>query len=118
MSGYQETLTDPSYHRQVVVSDGPARRQHRRQRRGPRVLAHLGVRVRRPRPRAPSSNWRAQRSLDEELVKHGGSASPASTPAPSPATCANAVRCGSASSPARPSPTTPRCSPRSATRPR
>jgi len=28
MSGYQETLTDPSYHRQIVVATAPDR-QHR-----------------------------------------------------------------------------------------
>ena len=26
MTGYQETLTDPSYHRQIVRHDGPAHR--------------------------------------------------------------------------------------------
>ena len=29
MTGYQETLTDPCYHRQVVVHDRAAHRQHR-----------------------------------------------------------------------------------------
>ena len=53
MSGYQETLTDPSYHRQVVVQTAPADRQHRRQRRGRRVEPHLGRRLRRPRPGPP-----------------------------------------------------------------
>ena len=33
MTGYQETLTDPSFHRQVVVQTAPAHRQHRSQRR-------------------------------------------------------------------------------------
>jgi carbamoylphosphate synthase small subunit len=28
MSGYQETLTDPSYYRQVVGRHGTAHRQH------------------------------------------------------------------------------------------
>ena len=71
MTGYQETLTDPSYHRQVVVHDRAAHRQHRRQRRGPRVGPHLGRRLRRPRPRPRPSNWRSQRSLDDELERQG-----------------------------------------------
>ena len=45
-------------HRPVVPppgrrDDGPARRQHRHERRGPGVLEDLGERVRRPRPRPP-----------------------------------------------------------------
>lgn len=51
MTGYQETLTDPSYHRQIVVMTAPPRRQHRRQRRGYRVLEDLGRGLRGPRPR-------------------------------------------------------------------
>src|SRR3712207_7573913 len=67
MSGYQETLTDPSYHRQVVVATAP----------------HIGNTgwndeddestriwvagyVVRDAARVPSS-WRSRRSLDEEL---------------------------------------------------
>ena len=50
MTGYQETLTDPSYHRQVVVQTAPHDRQHRRQRRGRRVRPDLGRRLRRARP--------------------------------------------------------------------
>ena len=50
MTGYQETLTDPSYHRQVVVHDRAAHRQHRRQRRGRRVRPDLGGRLRGARP--------------------------------------------------------------------
>jgi carbamoyl-phosphate synthase small subunit len=42
MTGYQETLTDPSYHGQVVVQTSPH-----------------------------TSNWRAQRTLDELLVADG-----------------------------------------------
>ena len=71
MSGYQETLTDPSYHRQVVLATAP----------------HIGntgwndedgesskiwvagyiVRDTSPRP----SNWRSSHSLDTELEKQG-----------------------------------------------
>ena len=43
MTGYQETLTDPSYHRQVVVDDRAAHRQHRRQRRGRRSRGRIWV---------------------------------------------------------------------------
>ena len=53
MTGYQETLTDPSYHRQVIVMTVAARRQHRRQHRGRREHPHLGRRLRRARPRDP-----------------------------------------------------------------
>jgi carbamoyl-phosphate synthase small subunit len=71
MTGYQETLTDPSYHRQVVVMTAPH-------------IGNTGVNdedgesariwvsgyvVRDPAP-APSS-WRARRSLDDELDAQG-----------------------------------------------
>jgi carbamoyl-phosphate synthase small subunit len=71
MTGYQETLTDPSYYRQVVVQtaphigntgvndeDGESRR-----------IWVSGYVVRDPSPR-PSS-WRSQRSLDDELQAQG-----------------------------------------------
>ncbi len=67
MTGYQETLTDPSYHRQVVVmtaphvgntgvndEDGESRR-----------IWVSGYVVRDPARR--TSSWRATRSLDDEL---------------------------------------------------
>jgi carbamoyl-phosphate synthase small subunit len=71
MSGYQETLTDPSYHRQIVVATSP----------------HIGNTgwndeddesgriwvagyVIRDAARVPS-NWRSRRSLDEELKAQG-----------------------------------------------
>jgi carbamoyl-phosphate synthase small subunit len=71
MTGYQETLTDPSYHRQVVVQTAPH-------------IGNTGVNdddaesariwvagyVVRDPARRPSS-WRAQRSLDEELARQG-----------------------------------------------
>jgi carbamoyl-phosphate synthase small subunit len=71
MTGYQETLTDPSYYRQVVVQTAPH-------------IGNTGVNdddaestriwvagyvVREP-TRVPSS-WRSQRSLAEELARHG-----------------------------------------------
>ncbi|MFE6102747.1 glutamine-hydrolyzing carbamoyl-phosphate synthase small subunit [Streptomyces laurentii] len=71
MTGYQETLTDPSYHRQVVVMTAPH-------------VGNTGVNDEDPEsariwvagyvvrdPARVSSNWRAQRSLDEELRHQG-----------------------------------------------
>ncbi|WP_217141088.1 glutamine-hydrolyzing carbamoyl-phosphate synthase small subunit [Streptomyces sp. AC627_RSS907] len=71
MTGYQETLTDPSYHRQVVVMTAPH-------------VGNTGVNdddmesgkiwvagyVVRDPARVPSS-WRSTRSLDEELAAQG-----------------------------------------------
>jgi carbamoyl-phosphate synthase small subunit len=71
MTGYQETLTDPSYHRQVVVMTAPH-------------VGNTGVNdfdmesariwvagyVVRDPARIPSS-WRSARSLDDELAAHG-----------------------------------------------
>src|SRR5215210_4795289 len=71
MAGYQETLTDPSYHRQVVVATAP----------------HIGNTgwndeddessriwvagyVVRDAARVPS-NWRSRRSLQDELIAQG-----------------------------------------------
>jgi carbamoyl-phosphate synthase small subunit len=71
MTGYQETLTDPSYHRQIVVQTAPH-------------IGNTGINdedgesgriwvggyvVRDPSPR-PSS-WRSRRGLAEELVAQG-----------------------------------------------
>ncbi|WP_030294593.1 glutamine-hydrolyzing carbamoyl-phosphate synthase small subunit [Streptomyces katrae] len=71
MTGYQETLTDPSYHRQVVVMTAPH-------------VGNTGVNDEDPEssriwvsgyvvrdPARIPSNWRSQRSLDEELVRQG-----------------------------------------------
>lgn len=71
MTGYQETLTDPSYHRQVVVMTAPH-------------VGNTGVNDEDPEskriwvagyvvrdPARVSSNWRARRSLDEELRSQG-----------------------------------------------
>ncbi|GAA3286992.1 glutamine-hydrolyzing carbamoyl-phosphate synthase small subunit [Streptomyces lavendulae] len=71
MTGYQETLTDPSYHRQVVVMTAPH-------------VGNTGVNDEDPEssriwvsgyvvrdPARVPSNWRSRRSLDEELVKQG-----------------------------------------------
>ncbi|WP_425953581.1 glutamine-hydrolyzing carbamoyl-phosphate synthase small subunit [Xylanimonas sp. McL0601] len=71
MTGYQETLTDPSYHRQIVVMTAPH-------------IGNTGVNDEDPEsgriwvagwivrdPARRVSNWRAQRSLDEELAAQG-----------------------------------------------
>ncbi|TQJ51057.1 carbamoyl-phosphate synthase small subunit [Phycicoccus sp. SLBN-51] len=71
MTGYQETLTDPSYHRQVVVmtaphvgntgvndEDGESRR-----------IWVAGYVVRDPALRP--SNWRSRRTLEDELREQG-----------------------------------------------
>jgi carbamoyl-phosphate synthase small subunit len=71
MSGYQETLTDPSYHRQVVVMTAPH-------------VGNTGVNDDDPEssriwvsgyvvrdPARIPSNWRSARSLDEELRAQG-----------------------------------------------
>jgi carbamoyl-phosphate synthase small subunit len=71
MTGYQETLTDPSYHRQVVVMTAPHvgntgindedPESHR--------IWVAGYVVRDP-ARRPSS-WRSRRTLDDELAAQG-----------------------------------------------
>ncbi len=71
MTGYQETLTDPSFHRQIVVMTAPH-------------IGNTGVNPEDPesgriwvsgwvvRDRARrASNWRAERTLDEELELQG-----------------------------------------------
>lgn len=71
MSGYQETLTDPSYHRQIVVATAPqigntGWNGEDAESRGDRIWV-AGYAVRDPSPRA--SNWRATGTLDDELVR-------------------------------------------------
>jgi carbamoyl-phosphate synthase small subunit len=71
MTGYQETLTDPSYHKQIVVMTAPH-------------IGNTGVNdadnesakiwvagfvVR--NPSSLTSNWRAQNDLEAELIKQG-----------------------------------------------
>jgi carbamoyl-phosphate synthase small subunit len=71
MTGYQETLTDPSYHKQIVVMTAPH-------------IGNTGVNdfdnesekiwvagfvVR--NPSSLTSNWRAQNDLEAELVNQG-----------------------------------------------
>ncbi|MGW5028987.1 glutamine-hydrolyzing carbamoyl-phosphate synthase small subunit, partial [Streptomyces albidoflavus] len=71
MTGYQETLTDPSYHRQVVVMTAPHVGNTGVNDEDPesRRIWVSGYVVRDPARRA--SNWRSQRSLDEELERQG-----------------------------------------------
>jgi carbamoyl-phosphate synthase small subunit len=71
MTGYQETLTDPSYHRQIVVQTAPQIGNtgwNDEDDESSRIWV-AGYAVRDP-ARMPSS-WRARRSLDEELRRQG-----------------------------------------------
>jgi carbamoyl-phosphate synthase small subunit len=73
MSGYQETLTDPSYHRQIVVATAPqigntGWNHEDGESRGDKIWV-AGYVVRDPSPRA--SNWRATGTLDDELIRQG-----------------------------------------------
>jgi carbamoyl-phosphate synthase small subunit len=71
MTGYQETLTDPSYHRQVVIQTAPHIGNTGVNDEDPesRRIWVSGYVVRDPSRRV--SNWRAVRSLDEELAAYG-----------------------------------------------
>jgi carbamoyl-phosphate synthase small subunit len=71
MSGYQETLTDPSYHRQVVVMTAPHVGNTGMNDEDPESqrIWVSGYVVRDP-ARRPSS-WRSVRSLDDELREQG-----------------------------------------------
>jgi carbamoyl-phosphate synthase small subunit len=71
MTGYQETLTDPSYHRQVVVQTAPHIGNTGVNDEDPesRRMWVAGYVVRDPARRP--SNWRSVRTLDEELVAQG-----------------------------------------------
>jgi carbamoyl-phosphate synthase small subunit len=71
MTGYQETLTDPSYRGQVVVMTAPHIGNTGVNDEDPESerIWVSGYVVRDPARRV--SSWRAQRSLDEELVAQG-----------------------------------------------
>ena len=73
MTGYQETMTDPSYHRQIVVATAPQigntgwNEEDNESHDGSiwvagLVIRDLAVRV---------SNWRATTTLQEEMAKQG-----------------------------------------------
>ena len=73
MTGYQETLTDPSYHRQIVVATAPqigntGWNDVDDESRGGRIWV-AGYAVRNPTRRV--SNWRATGSLEDQLVEQG-----------------------------------------------
>ncbi|OBJ62493.1 carbamoyl phosphate synthase small subunit [Mycobacterium sp. 1423905.2] len=71
MSGYQETLTDPSYHRQIVVATAPqigntGWNGEDAESRGDKIWV-AGYAVRDPSPQP--SNWRASGTLEDELIR-------------------------------------------------
>jgi carbamoyl-phosphate synthase small subunit len=71
MTGYQETLTDPSYHRQVVVQTAPhiGNTGINDEDAESRRIWVAGYVIRDPARRP--SNWRSLRSLDDELTAQG-----------------------------------------------
>ncbi len=71
MTGYQETLTDPSYHRQIVVMTAPHIGNTGVNDEDPESgrIWVAGYVVRDP-ARVPSS-WRSRRTLDDELAAQG-----------------------------------------------
>jgi len=71
MTGYQETLTDPSYHRQIVVMTAPHIGNTGVNDEDPESgrIWVAGYVVRDP-ARVPSS-WRSRRTLDDELANQG-----------------------------------------------
>ena len=73
MTGYQETLTDPTYHRQIVVMTAPHIGNTGVNDEDPesRRIWVAGYVVRDP-ARAPS-NWRSRRSLDDDLPSRASS---------------------------------------------
>ncbi len=67
MTGYQETLTDPSYHKQVVVMTAPhiGNTGMNTQDNESKKIWVSGFVVRNPSP--ITSNWRSENSLEKEL---------------------------------------------------
>ena len=71
MSGYEETLTDPSYYQQIVVATAPHIGNtgwNSEDIESARIWV-AGYVVRDPSPRV--SSWRAEHSLEDELVRQG-----------------------------------------------
>lgn len=71
MTGYQETLTDPSYHKQVVIMTAPHignTGMNTADEESSKIWVS-GFVVR--NPSATISNWRSQRSLEEDLIAQG-----------------------------------------------
>lgn len=71
MTGYQETLTDPSYHKQIVVMTAPhiGNTGINREDEESRQIWVAGFVVRDPARRA--SNWRSEGELEAELERLG-----------------------------------------------
>ena len=69
MTGYQETLTDPSYHKQVVVMTAPhiGNTGWNTEDNESSKIWVSGFVVRNPSP--VTSNWRSENDLESELVK-------------------------------------------------
>jgi carbamoyl-phosphate synthase small subunit len=71
MTGYQETLTDPSYHKQIVVMTAPHignTGMNNFDMESDRIWVS-GFVVRNPTPRV--SNWRSENSLEDALISSG-----------------------------------------------
>lgn len=71
MTGYQETLTDPSYLNQIVVMTAPhiGNTGMNDEDMESKKIWVSGFVVRDPSPIA--SNWRSKRSLEEDLINGG-----------------------------------------------
>ena len=71
MTGYQETLTDPSYHKQFVVMTAPhiGNTGMNTTDEESRKIWVSGFVVRNPSPVV--SNWRAERTLEDDLISNG-----------------------------------------------
>ena len=70
MTGYQETLTDPSYHKQIVVMTAPhiGNTGMNKSDEESKKIWVSGFVVRNPSP--ISSNWRSEKSLEQELIDY------------------------------------------------
>jgi carbamoyl-phosphate synthase small subunit len=68
MTGYQETLTDPSYHKQIVIMTAPhvGNTGVNKSDEESEKIWVSGFVVRNPSP--ISSNWRSENSLEQELI--------------------------------------------------
>jgi carbamoyl-phosphate synthase small subunit len=71
MTGYQETLTDPSYHKQVVIMTAPhiGNTGMNTPDEESKQIWVSGFVVRNPSP--ISSNWRSERTLEDDLIEQG-----------------------------------------------
>ena len=68
MTGYQETLTDPSYHKQIVIMTAPHIGNtgvNKNDEESEKIWVS-GFVVRNPSP--TSSNWRSEKSLEQDLI--------------------------------------------------